>query len=269
MGILKNLRFKLGHYPNAGVYVADFVNSVSVQLRQDALGMVKPFITHINMGENSTNDCVAYINKLAAFGSNYSPGKLLISASRGGYGNTNYYLDFTAAEGPAVSPNIVGTAAALIQTGAPASSIIVSNGTDNWQLDGHITMATNVAGYVSWGKHSGLGPNYAINGTLQWAGASAWWCIETVESYNGLRYYQATAQGNFIQWFSTGAFGGSNYSNTPIGGVSHVNEPTQYGLNIGSIYFGLWHSGKTFAASAWLSRQADPFQAIGDPLVTR
>src|ERR1039457_6433252 len=40
---------------------------------------------------------------------------------------------------------------------------------------------------------------------------SSWWIIETFESFNGKRI--PCAQGTFIQWFSTNAFGGANYSN--------------------------------------------------------
>ena len=44
-----------------------------------------PFVTSINMnGTNGALDCTNYINKLVNFGSNYSPGKLIISANAGG-----------------------------------------------------------------------------------------------------------------------------------------------------------------------------------------
>src|SRR5262249_2610061 len=72
-----------------GVPPAD--NSVSYEL----YGMVQtdPFITHINM--DGTNDCRAYIDKLASIGSAYSPGQVVLSANAGGYGNTNYCFDDT------------------------------------------------------------------------------------------------------------------------------------------------------------------------------
>ena len=58
----------------------------------------QPFMTAINMnGAGGTNDCIAYINKLATFASNYSPGTLIISAPLVGYGNTNWYFDDTVA----------------------------------------------------------------------------------------------------------------------------------------------------------------------------
>ena len=66
--------------------------SVSVQLQSVAPNWL-PLVTHLNM--NGTNDCIAYINKLKAFGTNTA---LIISASAGvngntNYGNTNYVVD--------------------------------------------------------------------------------------------------------------------------------------------------------------------------------
>ena len=63
--------------------------SVSYVLSESVPGM-QPYVTTINMG--GTNDCIAYINKLASMDTNHS---LVISASAGGYGNTNYYFDNT------------------------------------------------------------------------------------------------------------------------------------------------------------------------------
>ena len=116
-----------------------------------------------------------------------------------------------------------------------------------------------------------IGNNYAVNGNLKFTGNSGWYIIETVESFNGRRNYAATGQGSFIQWFSQSAFGGSNYSSTPVavGAVSHVDEPTTAGVNDTGNYFGRWHVGKNFGCCAWYSRITDAFQMVGDPLVTR
>src|SRR5665811_1656968 len=75
-------------------------------------------------------------------------------------------------------------------------------------------------------------------GYVQLSGNSGWWIIETVESYNGHRYQDDF--GNFTKWFSQNAFGGTNYSNTPIGAVSSVDEPDTLGASNPQIYFGLW-----------------------------
>ena len=124
------------------------------------------------------------------------------------------------------------------------------------------------AGYISWAFHSSLGATYAINGTNKWSGNSGWYLIETIESYNGQTNFNS---GNFIWWFASNAFSGTNYnySNTPVGGVSHLDEPGIGGVNDSSKYFGLWAGGKNFAICAWNSRNTPYFQAVGDPLVAR
>jgi hypothetical protein len=243
--------------------------SVSYQLATAFPGW-NPFVTHINM--NGTNDCIAYINKLAFIGTNYSPGKIIISASAGNYGNTNYYFDNTG--NISITPNVSGLNAsnAVIQAGAsPASvaytSVIYTPPSFDPSLQYHITNGVNVAGYLSDGSHSFLGTNFATNGYVQWSGNSSWWIIDTVESFNGQRY--RINQSNFTQWFSQNAFGGASYSNTPIGAVSHTDEPGGTGVSDVSIYFGLWASGKDFGICAWNCRLTQYFQAVGDPLVTK
>jgi hypothetical protein len=94
----------------------------------------------------------------------------------------------------------------------------------------------------------------------------SWWIIETLESFNGQRNI---GQGNFTQWFYQTAFGGTNYENTPVAAVTHTDEPGLESVNDPSKYFGLWASGKSFAISAWNSRNTGSFQAVGDPFVRR
>ena len=131
----------------------------------------------------------------------------------------------------------------------------------------HLRTGTNVAGYISWGQHSCLGADYATDANgVHWQGNSGWWIIETVESFNG---DQTTYQGNFIKWFSSSAFAGTNYLHTPVGGVSHVDEPGLSGVNDPAAYFGLWQAGLGFGSCAWISRRTEFFQAVGDPLIKR
>ena len=69
-------------------------------------------------------------------------------------------------------------------------------------------------------------------------------------------------------WFSANAFGGANYSNTPVGAVTYVDEP--YGSRTDAqLYFGLWEAGKNFGICAWNSRHTGSFQAVGDPFVSQ
>ena len=249
--------------------------SVSYNLNQAYPGW-KPFVMNINAG--TLADCKGYVDKLEYFGTNFSSGKLVISAQAGRYSNTNYVVDnvrygpgyprdFTA-DGFRVSNATNG----LVASGVSPSAILYGDGVET-RTNGivnfpHLTNATNVAGYICWGEHSSLGQTYGSDGTVKWSGDSRWWIIETIESYNGQRV-QDSPMGNFIQWLSSSAFGGMNYSNTPVGVVSHVEEPGLAGVQNSALFFGLWAAGKNFAISAWNSTNTSYFQAIGDPLVVK
>jgi len=259
------------------IYPIDY-GSVSYHLQQSYPGW-QPFVNNLNAG--TLADCEAYVDKLASIGTNYAPGKLIISASAGGYGNTNYVLDGIRFGGPTPGYedySIFGLTVAaatngLLAAGVPSASVLFFDGLEVvshniLQTLPHPTGTTNVAGYVTWGVHSSLGPAYATNGAVRWNGNSGWWIIATVESFNGQRA-QSSVQGNFIKWFSPNAFGGSSYSNTPVGAVSYVEEPGVPFVENDYIYFGLWATGKNFGICAWNARGTDFFQAAGDPLVTK
>jgi hypothetical protein len=130
-----------------------------------------------------------------------------------------------------------------------------------------ITSGTNVAGYWTFGTDGGQGPAYYTNVIFQ--GNSGWYIMGSVDSSNGLREYAGFPQCYFLQWFFSTAFGGTNYSNTPIGAVTHTSEPQIGGIENTQVYFGLWAAGKSFASCAWNSRRTPYFQAVGDPFVTR
>ena len=236
----------------------------------DYIATWNPFVTSINMNETGgTNDCIAYINKLDIIGSNNPPGQIILSASMGGYGSATWYFDDT-------NPEYLGTLGYLGMLGVlgvkPNASVIYTNVTTSpaiGTLAGHVTNGINVAGFFSWGLHGYWGDTnggYATNGTIQFTGNSGWYVIETGESFNGQRI---TGQGNFLSWYASNAFGGTNYSNTPVGAVSEVDEPTEAGLANSQIYFGLWASGKSFAVSAWNAARTPAFQAVGDPLTKK
>jgi hypothetical protein len=227
----------------------------SVQFRLNAWLSTNwnPFVTSINMnGAGGTNDCINYINRLAHFASN-SPSMLFISADARTYWNTNWYFNDPSGE------ELLGYQASLgVLAANPSASIIYTNGPNN------ISKGTNVAGYFSYGYNGGLGGTYPTDGTVTFATDSGWFIIETDESFNGKRI---TFQGNFLQWFSSNAFGGLAYSNTPIGAVSQVDEPGT-AVNYPYTYFGLWASGKIFANCARNSfyNYGTPYpQMIGDP----
>jgi hypothetical protein len=258
----------------------DPYSSLAFGLRTNVAG-IQPFITSINMGLfDLTNDCIAYINKLEQFGTNYASGGLIVGPDHSLYSSTNFLVDDVRHGTGYTNDPISGlsslTTVAEATNGLIASGVsplaityatgreIITNGVA--YSPSHITNAVNVAGYICWGAHSELGNEYARNGVVRYQGTSGWWVIETVESLNGWR---ATGQGNFTQWFSQIAFGGTNYENTPVGAVTHTDEPNLAGVNDSQRYFGFWASGKTFATSAWNSRRTPNFQAVGDPFVTK
>jgi hypothetical protein len=147
-----------------------------------------PFVTSINMnGTGGTNDCIAYINKLAFMGSINPPGQLILSASAVGYGNSNWYFDDTET-GYGGDPLGMAAEQGVIQAGVSSNAIVYTNVVpDCGSLACHITSATNIAGYLSWGAHSSLGTNYATNGLVNWTRNSGWYIIQTIESFNGER----------------------------------------------------------------------------------
>ena len=245
--------------------VQDSVSYPSVQYQlYTATANGNPFVTSINMnGNGGTNDCIAYINKLATIGALVSSNSPLLSASKNGYGNTNYILDNVNNLG--YSESIVSNAiTGLVDAGVQTNSIFYLYGYENGFTLPHLTNAVNVAGYICWGWHSSLGGSYPLN-MVQWSGNSGWWIIRTEESFNGQR------SGQFLMWFSSNAFGGTNYSNTPIGGPTYVNEPLATATD-NQILFNLWASGKNLAICCWVARNPStpPYlQVVGDPFVKR
>ncbi len=260
-----------------GSYYPRDLPSVQYQLHSWCFTNWQPFVTSINMGEFAntgpgepnyaiyTNACKAYIDKLEFVGTNFSSGKLIISA--GDYGNTNYYFDDAYYAG--ADPGVGNQARLGVLSFNPTASVVYTNGADYFtNLTLHLRNGTNVSGYFSWGSHSALGNQYAIDGTVKWYGNSGWWIIKTDESFNG---QPGAGQGEFFQWFSAGAFEGTNYSNTPVGAVTHVDEPFG-GRNDPYLYFGLWESKRCFAICAWNSQLTIPasqLQVVGDPFTTK
>jgi hypothetical protein len=237
----------------------------------------RPFVTSINMnGVAGTNDCIAYINKLTNMAG--SSQTLFIKAPAAYYGNANWYFDDAQGYYKIFPMGLYG-AYGVESNGVASSNVTYTPLTDT----NHITTGTNVAGYFTWGYAGDLGGGYPTNNTILFSGASTWYLIATEESYNGQRI-PAYGECSFLEWFSTNAFGGTNssYLNTPVGAISHVDEPDEYADNYYN-YFGLWAAGKSFAICAWAGQigtyvslgGSAPgttdywFQASGDPFVTK
>jgi hypothetical protein len=210
-------------------------------------------------GTNGAADCLAYIDKLAYFGSNYSPGQIIISASAGGYANTNWYFD------GAPGYEELGTYAEQGVTNVdPTASI---TGSSEPISVNYIKQATNVAGYYNPGWWCDSNPYMfdSTNNYVSFFGHSGWFIMATVDSYSGVR---DTFQAGFLSWFTTNSFAGTNYSNTPVGGVTYVDEPTVGGEVDKAAYFGDWAAGKSFAICAWAT-QVMKLQVVGDPFVKK
>jgi hypothetical protein len=247
--------------------------SVQYQLHNwTALGW-SPFVTSINMNGTSstnyfssdgTNDCIAYINKLTNMAAGNPPGTLFISATAGGYGNSNWYFDQD-------SYGFGSNAAAGVLSVDPSASIF------GFTSPSFTTNATNVAGYYTCGVdcNPAFTPGFATNGAIQFFGNSGWYIMSTVDSFNGQRVPSFSPQWSFLTWFATNAFDGTNYSNTPVGAVVHVNEPDSTGQENRYIYFGDWAAGKSFAISAWDALIGNPLgdytecAVVGDPFTRK
>lgn len=211
-------------------------------------------ITHLNMG--NFDACKNYIDKIS---SKTNTSGVLHPSS--GY-SSNYYLEDH--NGYSSFPTFVSGRYfdALKQENPSVFIDYRTRGTS------YITGGSGVAAYCGWGNNGGRGSNYSINGAIQWGGNSDWYIMTTIESFNGRR---STFQGNYIKWFQSGAFGGLNgtgYNKTPIGAITHTEEPGIGGVGR-STFMKLWERGYNFAECAWSSRSTSFFMAVGDPLVTR
>ena len=129
----------------------------------------------------ATNACIAYINKLAALGTNTQPVKIILSARAKGYSNTNFVFDDVRYTTnwkwcpqdcyPGVDSGMPTAVSALANMSRPDVGTTYAGGSEDGSLPPtsppqppHITSAVNVAGYMTWGEHSLLSPVYATDG---------------------------------------------------------------------------------------------------------
>jgi len=221
-------------------------------------------VTSLNMG--SLADVQAYIDKLATMYAAMTTPDIIISASdvSGHDGNDYYFDDYDAV----YSVQTCGYALNYLLTENPAvtKTYAGKTGYANPVPDqySHITTASDVTGYMTWGYNGGQGGDYAQDGTITFSGDSNWYMITTVESWNGRR---STPQGNIVDWFASDAFGGTNYSNTPAFALTHVEEPYLSGIALRT--FEIWERGWDSIEDAWISRRTWAFQAVGDPLIKK
>lgn len=227
------------------------------------------FVTSLDTG--SIEATRRYIDKLKSVYANMPNKSSLISARGTAKAGTTYYFSDSYI---GVPPNPFKIVAqdfeSALKAANPSADIVTKENTLPV-----LSFASNVSGFFIHGIY-GYNNNgkYAVDGTIRFTGNSGWYLIETGESYNG-QWVGGTdtepnenVQGNFIKWFSSNAFGGTNYSNTPAAATTHVVEPGFRGAN--PLLYICWDSGKPFAYCAWKGDwNIGALQAVGDPWVTR
>lgn len=129
-----------------------------------------------------------------------------------------------------------------------------------------IAAASDVTFFGNWGIHSDVLANgWGNDGSVSFTGNSGWFALMTIESYNGI---YGSSHGDPAEFFAAAAFGGSNYSNTPVCFVGHTAEPYVAGVS-SQHYARRWARGWTAAEAAWAGRNTRHFLHVGDPLVVR
>jgi len=273
--LCQDLPQEVSIYTNVETSIGD--PSVQYQLHYWADQEWHPFVTAINMNGTSgtnyfssdgTNDCIAYIDKLVSMASNNPPGTLFISGTAAGYSNINWYIDES---GSGENP-YADSAAHAITNADPTATVFGTAGTNLFGLPNHSTHDTNVAGYYTCGSDCTFDVNMFVNTNVQFFGYSGWFIITTLDSFDGQR---RSGQASFLTWFASNSFGGTNYSNTPIGAATTVEEPFSSGKVAPDVYYGDWAAGKPFAIAVWAAHAkgyGNPgyyFQAVGDPFAKK
>ena len=177
-------------------------------------------------------------------------------------GNNHWYFDDTTnVQYEGDSPFVVQSRNGVLDAGISSGNITYEpNPSGN-----RITSGSNVAGYQGWGFHNPGSSDgfWALDDSLVWSGDSNWWLLTSCESFNGV---PTTYQGNYWQWFQATSFGGTDYSNTPIGCVCYTAEPYVEGL-ANYIFFQRWAQGYNVAECGWASEATWNKIVVGDPLV--
>ncbi len=168
----------------------------------------KPALGALNL--ETTNDVVAYINKLKTFGSTNPPFRIFLSASRWGYDNrtltlSDYYpTNFTPGANFSGNPSMMPAAVRTLKY----SGIALTNlyygygrvqGVDGIATNTHysgdypIRYIVNPAAISCWGKYAynltGLNTNWnsgwPTNGVITLDGSANWYILQSYESFNG------------------------------------------------------------------------------------
>lgn len=215
----------------------------------------RALISHMDMG--SLEATQAYILKIKRAYSKMRVPSSIVSGNDARISGSQFYFDERSAD-----PQLKRTS----QLGLYMKSFFHSF---NVEVSSEpLKQASHVSGFFTQGVHGQRPASYAVDGSIVFKGHSSWAVVASLESFNGKRKSSNTGQSSFEDWFSKTAFGSKNYEFTPIGAVTHVDEPLIWGVQDPAFFY-LWDRGLTFVESAWLSRRTQYFMAVGDPLVTR
>ena len=126
----------------------------------------------------------------------------------------------------------------------------------------------SVTAYSSQGIHTptppfiAAGPSWPIN-AVAFPGTTnnGWWVGTSIESFDG--DYNDQSQGNPVTVFAPTAFGGANYSNTPVAWAGTSQEPGGGGVE-GAGYMGAWAHGLSSLEAAWAGHANPSFIAVTD-----
>ena len=224
-----------------------------------------PLVAWLDCGSYAAT--YAYINKevAAADAGGLEADGITISGSAAGVGGSTWVLDDTCHDGN----SFIGCQAWWFDAFA---SMLAADGVPNADIDHQtnpygpvIATAANPTAYGSWGVHSGeLGSGstdaWPANGDVTFTGNAGWWIGMSVESYNGI---YGGYMGDPTEFFAATAFGGTNYSNTPICFVGSTSEPTLMGIE-DVPYFDRWARGWSTIEAAWAGFSTQYFLAVTD-----
>ena len=214
-----------------------------------------PLIAWLDCGSYAAT--VAFIMKERAVALNadgtprgLEPDGITISGSQANVAGSEYYFDDVGQ----FSGSLAGFPIAVENAGISSSDV------DYQQLQ-HIGIQPNPAvdpvAYFSEGTHGGLDGGYtdptsdwANDGQINFTGKAGWWIGLSWESFNGIYPPSGYAwMANPATVFSATAFGGTNYSNTPVCWTGNTGEPGSPEFD--ADYVNRWARGWSSLEAAW------------------
>ena len=224
-----------------------------------------PLVAWMDMG--SYEATVKYIDKekAAADAGGLQVDGVTISGTDAGVSGSKYIFDDSSALYPNRFASFAAALAAELEAnGVPPDQIqnyIIYRAKEQYSP---IRTAANPTAYAGWGVLNWYwtppDPDWANNGNVTFTGKASWWVGMTNESYNGV---YGSYMGDPTDFFADNAFGGANYSNTPICFTVHTAESTLGGCE-NSSYFDRWARGWSSLEAAWTGQSTHRFLVVTD-----